>query len=81
MRDKITHRDLEETQMQWQQWGSAGNSPGLQVVKCSLGRMEAALTVHHVGLPHYFLSLLLSITFHFHPLGKMRKKETQEKPI
>lgn len=54
--------------MQWQQRGSAGNPPRLEVVKHSLGRTEAALTVHHVGLPHYFLSLLPSIAFHFHPL-------------
>lgn len=54
--------------MQWRWCGLAGNPPGLGVLKGSLEMTGAALTVHHVGLPHYFISLLPSIAFHFHPL-------------
>lgn len=42
---------------------------------------NATLTIHHIWLPHYFLSWLLSIAFHFHPLNYSREKTNEEKPI
>lgn len=39
------------------------------------------LTSHHVRLPHYFLSWLLSITFLFHPLNCTREKTNEKEPV